>query len=63
MTAEDLQQLNSPNNNEACPVLAVDDAPLDEFFTLVASIAKRLTKGDVPGNNDRVSGVREVSKS
>ncbi len=41
---------------------SADDALLDEFFSLVASIATRLTKDDTPSNNDTDSTCREVSR-
>ena len=44
------------------PVTA-DDALLDEFFSLVASIAARLTCPAVPNNNINDSAGREVTKS
>lgn len=41
---------------------SADEALLDEFFSLVASIARRLTKEDTRHHNSDKSTGREVSK-
>jgi len=50
----------SDKENEAQPLL--DQALLDEFFSIIASIAVRLTKDDDRDNNSNDSTSPEVSK-
>ena len=50
---------NKPEKNEAT---SLDDALLEEFFSIVASIAVRLTKTDVRAKNADDPTKQEVSK-
>ena len=57
---ESNEQLNKSTNKETKPALSADDALLDSFFSLVASIAVRLTKdGTTRHNTAKESGTEK----
>ncbi len=63
MVAEDLRQLNSLKGQATSSVLAADNAMLDEFFSLVADIAVRLTSNSARANNDGNTTGSEIAIS
>jgi hypothetical protein len=51
MAVQDFHQIETSKSGGINPVLASEDILLDEFFSLVASIAGRLTSNNIKEQN------------